>query len=240
MSVDVLCHRFPSKTQPSFRSLLVFRTRLTSQAQSRQFHKLTHLFSYDCWGMFAIANVACVSVSWHSHFPPLSSLPGLQLVCQREKATEEHGAAAGPELGAQNQTLQQVCSGQRRKAQHQQRRQLLRRYGGDSPPSLYTAGSTRVKLQMWETHNPPASQLCDQNRRVPSSSRPRCLCVWFIGFFFFFHWSIWPMQLYVIVMIIIHDVRAKSHGCKAITMWKVKPGCGSPTKCHSVSPSSTV
>lgn len=186
MSVDVLCHRFPSKTQPSFRSLLVFRTRLTSQAQSRQFHKLTHLFSYDCWGMFAIANVACVSVSWHSHFPPLSSLPGLQLVCQREKATEEHGAAAGPELGAQNQTLQQVCSGQRRKAQHQQRRQLLRRYGGDSPPSLYTAGSTRVKLQMWETHNPPASQLCDQNRRVPSSSRPRCLCVWFIGFFFFF------------------------------------------------------
>lgn len=57
------------------------------------------------------------------------SLSGLQLVCKCQEATEEHGEAARSELGAQDQALQQICSGQRGEAERQQRRQLLRRYG---------------------------------------------------------------------------------------------------------------
>lgn len=57
------------------------------------------------------------------------SLSGLQLVCECQEATEEHGEAARSELGAQDQALQQICSGQRGEAERQQRRQLLRRYG---------------------------------------------------------------------------------------------------------------
>lgn len=53
---------------------------------------------------------------------------GLQLVRQCQEAAEKHGEAAGPELGAQDQALQQVRAGQRREAERQQRRQLLRRY----------------------------------------------------------------------------------------------------------------
>lgn len=55
--------------------------------------------------------------------------PGLELVCEREEAAEEYREAAGPELGSEDQTIQQICPGQRREAEHQQRRQLLRRWG---------------------------------------------------------------------------------------------------------------
>lgn len=58
---------------------------------------------------------------------PALPLAGLQLVRQRQEAAEEHGEAAGPELGASHQALQQVRPGQRREAERQQRRQLLRR-----------------------------------------------------------------------------------------------------------------
>lgn len=50
----------------------------------------------------------------------LSFLSGLQLVCECQEAAEEHGEAAGPELGAQNQALQQICPGQRGEAECQQ------------------------------------------------------------------------------------------------------------------------
>lgn len=55
------------------------------------------------------------------------SLSGLKLVCECQEATEEHSEAAGPELGAQDQALQQIRPGQRREAERQQRRQLLGR-----------------------------------------------------------------------------------------------------------------
>lgn len=62
-----------------------------------------------------------------SHFLLFLFLSGLQLVRECQEATEEHGEAAGPELGAQDQALQQIRSGQRRAAECQQRRQLLGR-----------------------------------------------------------------------------------------------------------------
>lgn len=79
----------------------------------------------------AVQTITHVSICFF--FPPF--LLGVQLVCQCQEAIEEHGEAAGPELGAQDQALQQVCPGQRREAERQQRGQLLRRYGLTAPPS---------------------------------------------------------------------------------------------------------
>lgn len=85
------------------------------------------------WKRLEIKTHACVSICRVLTLRlcaltlPALPLAGLQLVRQRQEAAEEHGEAAGPELGASHQALQQVRPGQRREAERQQRRQLLRR-----------------------------------------------------------------------------------------------------------------
>ena len=79
-------------------------------------------------GSRAVWNPKVIHVSICFPLSYCSFLSGIQLVCECQEATEEHGEAARPELGAEDQTLQQICPGQCREAERQQRGQLLRRY----------------------------------------------------------------------------------------------------------------
>lgn len=53
---------------------------------------------------------------------------GFQLVCKRPATAEEHGETAGPELGAEDQTVQQLHPGKCRAAERVQRRHRHGRY----------------------------------------------------------------------------------------------------------------
>lgn len=126
----------------------VFETRSTLNLTWKHFYLLLHSFSF-------------------------SVRPGLKLVCERQEATEEYGEAAGPELGAEDQAVQQICPGQRREAEHQQRRQLLRRWGLSrgtvlpiqvSKRTVHVGGLTNCQDHSWITESDP---------RPPQTIKPR-------------------------------------------------------------------
>lgn len=146
------------------------------------------LVSVSCSCNLTLAPSSASAVKWkhfysllHSFSFSFSVRPGLELVCERQEATEEHGEAAGPELGAEDQTVQQICPGQRREAEHQQRRQLLRRWGwnlapfslfwfrgglctlDDSPTAKITAGLLKVTPDLHRLLNPEPKKVALQH-----------------------------------------------------------------------------
>lgn len=74
----------------------------------------------------------CVFICFICNLSLFFLFSGLQLVCQCQETIEEHGETARPELGAQDQAVQQICSGQCRETQRQQWWQLLRRYSSST------------------------------------------------------------------------------------------------------------
>ena len=120
-------------------SLLVFLNETDGRRRADIFIRDSLCFSMDVelFGLKTITYLSICSLFFFSLSLSLSlslsvSLSGVQLVRECQEAAEEYGEAARPELGAQDQALQQICPGQRREAERQQRRQLLRRYGSFS------------------------------------------------------------------------------------------------------------
>ena len=116
-------------------SLLVFLNETDGRRRADIFIRDSLCFSMDVevFGLKTITYLSICSLFFLSLSLSLSvSLSGVQLVRECQEAAEEYGEAARPELGAQDQALQQICPGQRREAERQQRRQLLRRYGSFS------------------------------------------------------------------------------------------------------------
>lgn len=100
------------------RSLVVFLNEADGRQRADVFLEDRFCFAMDV-EEFGIQTITCVSI-----LPCLPTsflfLSGFQLVRQCQEATEEHGEAAGPELGPQDQALQQICSGQRGEAEREQ------------------------------------------------------------------------------------------------------------------------
>ena len=154
-------------------SLLVFLNETDGRRRADIFIKDSLCFAMDV-EVFGIKTITYLSICSLCSLslsvclsPPLSlslslslslplSLSGVQLVRECQEAAEEYGEAARPELGAQDQAVQQICPGQRWEAERQQRRQLLRRYGSFS--SLRVK-EVRVVKQQQRIHKPPVSQL---------------------------------------------------------------------------------